>query len=48
MDHDEFLFRHLELCKRMYLRMQAVGSWPWRDSPKSEDVLESDSKLMEP
>lgn len=41
MNHEEFLQRHLELCQRMYLRMQADGSWPWRDSPKPEDLIES-------
>jgi hypothetical protein len=29
MDKDEHLQRHLDLCRRMYLRMLADGSWPW-------------------
>jgi len=45
MNKDEHLERHLELCRRVYLRMLAEGSWPWKtegDSPKSEDVIESE------
>ncbi len=45
MTKEEHLERHLELCRRVYLRMLADGSWPWKDgsdSSKSEDVLESD------
>lgn len=48
MTHDEHLERHLELCRRVYLRMLAEGSWPWKDqldSPKPEDVIESEDKL---
>ncbi len=45
MDKDDHLQRHLELCRRMYLRMLAEGSWPWKeedpDSRDSEDVVES-------
>ena len=44
MTNDDHLDRHLALCKRMYLRMLAEGSWPWKeeaDSPKTEDVIES-------
>ena len=45
MNKDEHLERHLELCRRVYLRMLADGSWPWADqtdSPNSEDVIESE------
>lgn len=42
MDSKEHLNRHIELCKRIYLRMLRDGSWPWADSPKSEDLVESD------
>jgi len=45
MNKDEHLERHLELCRRVYLRMLADGSWPWKkegDSLKSEDVIESE------
>ena len=45
MDKDEHLERHLELCRRMYLRMLADGTWPWKegpDSPKNEDMVESE------
>jgi len=46
MEKNEHLERHLELCRRVYLRMLADGSWPWEqkgDSPKSEDMIESES-----
>lgn len=39
---DDQLDRYLELCKRLFERMRADGSWPWRDSQKPEDVLDSD------
>ena len=42
MTNDEHLQRHLELCKRVYERMKREGSWPWSDSPKSEDLVDSD------
>jgi hypothetical protein len=44
MDKDDHLERHLELCHRIYLRMLADGSWSWRDSPKSEDLVESEDE----
>lgn len=50
MTHDEHLERHLELCRRVYLRMLAEDSWPWKeaqDSPKPEDVIESEDKLKD-
>lgn len=48
MEHDEHLQRHLEICQQIYLRMKAEGTWPWADSPNSEDVLESDSDDKKP
>ena len=45
MNKEEHLQRHLELCRHMYLRMLADGTWPWRegeDSPNPEDVIESE------
>lgn len=51
MDKQEHLRRHLELCKRVYERMKREGSWPWRellDSPKSEDVIESENAANDP
>lgn len=48
MTHDEHLSEHLELCKRIYLRMLADGTWPWDDSPNSEDLVESDDSLEQP
>ena len=44
-DHDKRLAIHLELCERIFERMQREGSWPWKhehDSPKSEDLVESE------
>lgn len=48
MDKDEHLERHLDLCKRIYLRMLRDGSWPWADSPKSEDLIESKDSPNDP
>ena len=45
MTKDEHLERHLELCRHVYQRMLADGSWPWArqiDSPNSEGVVESE------
>ena len=45
MDKDEHLELHLELCRSVYRRMLAEGTWPWtqeQDSPNSEDVIESE------
>ena len=45
MNHNDHLERHLELCRRMYLRMLADGTWPWKegpDSPNTEDMVESE------
>ena len=44
MEKDDHLQRHLELCRRMYLRMLADGTWPWPEEPdsqNSEDVIDS-------
>lgn len=38
---DDQLERYLELCKRTFEQMQRDGTWPWRDSQESEDVVES-------
>lgn len=45
MNHDDHLKAHLKLCQRIYERMLREGSWPWQgdDSPKSEDLVDSDS-----
>ena len=42
MNHDERLTIHLELCQRIYERMKREDSWPWADSPNSEDLVESE------
>lgn len=42
MEKDEHIIRHLEICQRVYERLVAEGKWLWPDSPKSEDVIESE------
>ena len=42
MDKDDLLTRHLELCQRVFEDMMRDGSWPWRDSQISEDLVESE------
>ena len=39
---DPQLERYLELCQRMYERMERDGTWPWK-----KDIPESDSTLSE-
>lgn len=43
MTEDEHIERHLLICQRVYERLVAEGKWPWPDSLKSEDVIESES-----
>lgn len=47
MTPDDHLERHLELCKKVYERMKRDGSWPWPESPNSEDVLESNNPKID-
>ena len=42
MTGDDHLQRYLALCKRIYERMERDGTWPWADSPKSDDLVESE------
>ena len=42
MKNDQQLDDFIDLCKRMYERMEREGSWPWADSPNSEDLVESE------
>jgi len=53
MNKGDHLQRHFELCKRIYLRMLAEGSWPWdldadsnigadTDSQNPENLIESE------
>ncbi|MBO6726105.1 MAG: hypothetical protein JJ911_10640 [Rhizobiaceae bacterium] len=47
-DHNELppeLERYLRLCQRIYERMEREGSWPWRDSTESEDLVDSEGNL---
>ncbi len=41
MTEDEHLERHLAMCQRLYERMLHEGTWPWPDSRKSDDVVDS-------
>jgi hypothetical protein len=44
MTHDPRLERYLELCQRIYERMERDGTWPWKqgsDSTLSEKVIDS-------
>ena len=43
MDRNTSLERHLELCKRVYERMKREGTWPWPDSQKANDMIESEN-----
>jgi hypothetical protein len=45
MDHDQRLAIHLELCERIFERMQREGSLPWKHEPDSTlgaDMVESE------
>lgn len=42
MTDDKSFKQFLELCKRVCERMEREGSWPWRESPNPEDLVESD------
>ena len=42
MPPDPRLEAYLELCQRLYERMLRDGTWPWRDSQNSEDLVESE------
>lgn len=47
MTNDPHIDRHLALCKRMFLRLLADGSWPWPELPESRnpaDMIESETK----
>jgi hypothetical protein len=47
MSHDPRLERYLELCQRIYERMERDGTWPWNpknpvsDSTDGEDLIDS-------
>ena len=42
MSKQDHLLQHLELCKQIFERMRAENAWPWDDSQKSEDLVESE------
>lgn len=44
MTEDERIERHLEICQRVYERLVAEGRWSCPDSPKPEDVIESEDQ----
>lgn len=44
-EKDRMLERYIELCKRIYERMEREDSWPWKDtadSPSSSNPVESE------
>jgi len=49
MSIDPQLERYLELCQRIYERMERDGTWPWKtdvpsdDSTLPEDLVDSES-----
>ncbi len=44
MTPEDHLQRHLELCKRIYLRLKAEGKWPWSD-PTGTPMLDHQRKV---
>jgi hypothetical protein len=45
MTNDPRLERFLELCQRIYERMERDGTWPWKqgnDSTLSQNLIDSD------
>ncbi len=40
MEKDRHLEAYLDLCKRIFERMEREGSWPWANTPAKEDDLE--------
>lgn len=42
MSDDKHLEIFLDLCQAACERMKRDGTWPWPDSPNSENVIESD------
>lgn len=44
MNDEERLEQFIELCKRVYERLERDGSWPWPEEPDStvsDDLVES-------
>ncbi|MEP2990622.1 MAG: hypothetical protein ABJN65_02365 [Parasphingorhabdus sp.] len=44
MNERDHLEDYLKICKRMYLRMEREGTWPWKeeDSTETEDMIDSE------
>jgi hypothetical protein len=42
MTQEERIEQLIELCKRMYFRMQREGSWPWPDDELEEPEPQDD------
>ena len=46
MNREQQFQRYLRLCQRIYERMEAENSWPWKtedpDSTDPEDLVESE------
>jgi hypothetical protein len=41
MENDLRLEAYLDLCQSVFERMKRDGTWPWRDSQFSPDLVES-------
>lgn len=39
---DEALEAYLLLCQEVFVELQREGLWPWPDSQKSENLVESE------
>jgi len=49
MNDQEFLEEYFEICKRVWLDMEANNTWPWEtDSPIPEDLVESKNNHNNP
>ena len=40
MTEEQRFEQFIELCKRIYERMEREGSWPWPDEPTDTPTLE--------
>jgi hypothetical protein len=38
---DAHLEEYLAICKSVFEQMQRDGTWPWEDSPNSQDMVDS-------
>ena len=43
MSQDQSFQLFIQLCKDVFERMERDGSWPWPESPNSDDLVESEN-----